>query len=77
MKSCAEMDERMIEVEQGTVEKYLRQGMADSKLGQTELDDISGWMDNNIGEEDNWAQNTWGAISSSATSATALRWARR
>jgi WXG100 family type VII secretion target len=60
MASGFEHDLRMVEVEQGTVEKYLRQGVADGKLGQTELDDISSWMDNNIGEEDNWAQEYMG-----------------
>lgn len=60
MANGFEHDLRMVEVEQGTVEKYLQQGVADGKLGQTELDDISGWMDNNIGDEDNWAQEYMG-----------------
>jgi WXG100 family type VII secretion target len=60
MANAFEHDLRMVEVEQGTVEKYLRQGVTDGKLGQTELDDISGWMDNNIGDEDNWAQEYMG-----------------
>jgi hypothetical protein len=60
MANGFEHDLRMVEVEQGTVEKYLQQGVADGKLGQTELDDISGWMDNNIGDEDTWAQEYMG-----------------
>lgn len=60
MANAFDHDLRMVEVEQGTVEKYLRQGVADGKLGQAELDDISGWMDNNIGDEDNWAQEYMG-----------------
>lgn len=56
MANAFEHDLRMVEVEQGTVEKYLRQGVTDGKIGQIELDDISGWMDNNFGDEDNWAQ---------------------